>query len=373
MIAACGVRAAYTEMRSPMKRSLALGLTAVVFAWGCAASSGDDDDDMSGTGGVQAVGTGGVAPTGTGGTAMSSAGTGGGGMVTAGTGGSMVATAGTGGMSMGTGGMSTGTGGMGTGGTTDMTDAGMPPMSNFMPPCIRGGEDLALVGDSYINYQQNLEPRLTQRAIADGALAQGERFDDHAVAGTQLANGFALIPPQWSAADGAKNAVSTPFGGSREGPPKFMVMDGGGNDIIIANMMCEADGVGNDQNPSCQKSATDGIDAGFTMMEDMKASGVAQVLWFYYPNAPIGGADILDWAFESVSTRCHDISDDTFQCYLVDLRPVFEGKPWFAGDNIHPNSAGADGLADAVWARMKTECMAQSEASGGGCCIPQGE
>jgi hypothetical protein len=369
-----GVRGDLVREEITMQRALFVGLLAAVVVSACS-STGDDDDgsgSSTGTGGAPPSGASGTTGGGSGGTPATSTGgsstTGG----NAGAPGSGGATAGSSGESgAGSGGV-TGSGGMtGSGGAAETADAGTLPMTNFKPPCITGGADLALIGDSYVNYINNLEPRLTQMAIDDGAIASGEGFDDHAVAGTSLANAFLLIPPQWEGSDGAKTYVLTPRRMMRASPPKFIVMDGGGNDIIIGNPMCEADGVGKEMDPSCMASANDAREEAFRIMTDMKASGVKQVLYFYYPNVPIGGHDVLEWAFGLATKDCEDISDDTFQCMMVDLRPVFEGHPeWVSGDGIHPTAEGADHIAETLWSTMKTACMAQSAESGGGCCTP---
>jgi hypothetical protein len=117
------------------------------------------------------------------------------------------------------------------------------PEHGFKAPCIRQSSDLALIGDSYINYQYSLEPRLTQRAVDDAAITQGQRFDDHAISGSWLADGFILIPDQWNGVDGARTMIHKPSVGARQSPPEFIVMTGGAIDIQLGNPMCLDDGM----------------------------------------------------------------------------------------------------------------------------------
>lgn len=135
--------------------------------------------------------------------------------------------AGSGGTSGGTGGTSGGSGGMG-GGSDDS-------------PCLTAGKDLVLIGDSYVNYIESIEPKLSQLARAAGALSASDRFDDHAVAGTSLASNTPLIGPQWTEAKSANAGI------------KFVVMDGGGMDLLLWNSQCLADGVGNANDPGAKR------------------------------------------------------------------------------------------------------------------------
>ena len=78
-------------------------------------------------------------------------------------------------------------------------------------------------GHSYVNYVNNLEPRVSKLASDDGAIPSGMRFRDYAVAGTSLAADGGSIPPQW---DNAKNA---------DADIKFVITDGGGNDVSLGD------------------------------------------------------------------------------------------------------------------------------------------
>jgi hypothetical protein len=214
--------------------------------------------------------------------------------------------------------------------------------------------EVVLIGDSYINYIENLAPRLQALAVEDGALMRGQMYRDRAVAGSSLATGgLSKIPPQLDAA-------------LREDPNmKFVVMDGGGNDVLLGNQLCLADGA--EKNASCTDIARQAIATAKTMMEKMRSSGVAEVVYFFYPHVPYGGADLLDWSIPMYKETCESLATETFRCHFVDTRATFEGKPQFiAGDNIHPSSVGADALAEQIWGVMKENCIAQPAASG--CC-----
>jgi hypothetical protein len=189
----------------------------------------------------------------------------------------------------------------------------------------------------------------------DGVLTAPDHFDDHAVPGTSLQAMAPLIPPQWYDEAKALN-------------PKFVVMDGGGNDILLWHQECLSDGVGNDQNAGCQAVVAASMDTAHMMLEDMKASGVKQVLYYFYPNVPAGGHDILNYSYPMAKEQCEGGSDDTFECMMVDLRPLFMGHDdWIMLDGIHPLAPGMDAMGDFIWGVMGEHCMARTAAQDCGC------
>ena len=316
-----------------------------------------------------------VAPTSTAGTmAATTAGTmaattaGTGAMAGAGAAGSdSMAMAGTG-SAAGSGSSMAGTGGpeAGTGGGEAGTGA---PASGFQPKCIAKGAELALVGDSWINYTEQLAPRLAQRAIADKALMRGDSYNDQSVPGTSLAGGgLGLIRDQWPSAKTAAQRAGTSV--------KFVVMDGGGNDVLLGAPQCLGDGSQNDA--GCQRVVADATMAGMMLQQRMVADGVTQGVYFFYPHVPAGGADILDYSLPMAKATCEGMNSDKYQCYFLDTREAFQGPgnnglamgQYIGLDGIHPTAAGDDLLADLVWKLMKDHCMAQTAESGGGCCTP---
>lgn len=354
-----------------------VGMTA---GTGAGAAAGMTATATAGTGATPPVTTGaaGTASTTTGGTAGTAA-TGAAGSTpppsaAAGTGSmAMTGTAGTGTMAMtgtaGTGSMATAGTGEGTAGTGA---AGMgAPTTGFKPTCLTKGAELALIGDSWINYLlgELLAPALQMRAQRDGALAAGDMYNDQAVGGTSLASGgLGLIPDQWPLAKSAAMRAGTTV--------KFVVMDGGGNDVLLGNMACLANGQKKDQDPSCQKTVKDATAAGAKLQAQMKADGVRQGVYFFYPHVPAGGWDVLDYALPMAKATCEGMNDDKYQCTFIDTREAFQGpgnngevKMGLIGiDGIHPNAAGEAVLADLVWKTMKDQCMAQNASSG--CCTP---
>jgi lysophospholipase L1-like esterase len=243
--------------------------------------------------------------------------------------------------------------------------------SGFKPKCLAKGAELALIGDSFINYPlgEVLEPRLTQRAVREGALQQGDRYNDQAVAGTSLASGgLGLIGDQWPSAKSAAQRAGTTV--------KFVVMDGGGNDVLLGNSICLENGAMRDQDPTCQRTVMAANMAGAMLQQKMRMDGVGQAIFFFYPHVPAGGWDVLDYSLPMAKATCEGMNDENYRCYFIDTREAFQGagnngvaKAQYIGiDGIHPTAAGHEVLVELIWKTMKDNCMAQPASSG--CCTP---
>ena len=252
--------------------------------------------------------------------------------------GGVPATAGSG--SAGTGEPIAGTGEAGSGGA-----AGAEPPAATQP-CIQSGDQVLIIGDSYVDYVNPLGPPLEANATEAGALPAGQHYTNLAVAGTLIAD----IERQWQT--------------GKRGMPKFVVADGGGNDVLIGAPQCLDPGA--DMDPVCTDVVERATMVADRMIEDMKASGVKGLVYFFYPHIPAGGHDILDYSYPMSQAACEGASDANFKCVFVDTRAAFEGHPeHFFFDGIHPSASGAQVLADLVWAAMKDNCFAQT----GGCCM----
>jgi lysophospholipase L1-like esterase len=249
-----------------------------------------------------------------------------------------------------------------TGGTGGA--AGMPePMSTFKRPCVTEGKQVLFIGDSYSDYLVAHDPLaglVTDRARKDGALPAGQSYNNKAVAGTTLAAPPADIQNQWTTNKSSK--------------PVAVVMDGGGNDVLINNQQCRPEG--SEMRPDCMQVVQDSLDAAKMMFEDMKSSGVSDVIFFWYPHIPGGlltggetGNSISDYTYPMLEAIAKAASTDTFHVYMVPTVEIFTGHPeYFYSDGLHANNTGEGKIADAVWAKMKENCIAQAASSM--CCMP---
>ena len=164
-----------------------------------------------------------------------------------------------------------------------------------------------------------------------------------------------------------------------------MVMDGGGNDILVPDTLqfpqsgdCRQIAT-SPTIPDCQKIVQKAVDKAVELMNTAADKGVKDVVYFFYPHVPegtlIGGAHpnaILDFAWPRVKETCDGANARTggrLTCHFLDLIPVFDMHPdWFAFTDIHPNATGSQAMAKAVWSIMKNACIAQPASSG--CCTP---
>ncbi len=244
----------------------------------------------------------------------------------------------------------------GTGGTT----------GGYQPPCITSPTQVLIIGDSYITLYLDamIGPRIAVLAQADGALAPFEGYRDFAFPGTSLGDG--AIPSQFADA-----AVFDP-------DIRLVIMDGGGNDVLLLARQCLEPG--SSQDPQCQAVVQNAIDQAVMLFEDMAATGVSDVIYFFYPHIPSclfsGTApnEILDYAYVAAQENC-DSAEEMFsgaiRCHFIDLRPVFGDEPYpyiNPIDCIHPLPVGADLIAEQVYNVMKNNCLGQPESKG--CCVP---
>jgi hypothetical protein len=225
-------------------------------------------------------------------------------------------------------------------------------------PCLAKPSEVVAVGDSYVAAPVMLVPKLVQLAIADGALMQGDVYRDYSIPGATVGSTQrpGTIPPQWTRAKQADSDI------------KFVIMDGGGNDILAVATTCL--GSGASMNATCTGIIQQVSDVITQMINDMKAVGVRDVVYLLYPHVPAGGAELTDYAVSQAQQLCASASTDTFNCYVVDTRMAFEGHPEYfsAADPIHPNATGAQVIAQLVWDTMKTNCVVQPASAA--CCMP---
>ena len=208
--------------------------------------------------------------------------------------------------------------------------------------------------------------------------ATANMFRNYAVAGTSLATGgiTGLIPPQ----------VTTAL----MQPTKALIMDGGGNDILICDAAqfpgCAATctTAGSSMNATCQKIVQKATDEAKVLMMQDSTAGVHDVIYFFYPHIPDAGpggagfSEILDYSEPMARDLCNSASTFTngkLFCHFVDLVEPFKAAGGdknpanFAGDGIHPSQAGQNIIAKELFNVMKTNCigMTSADAMKNGC------
>lgn len=260
-----------------------------------------------------------------------------------------------------------------------MLDGGSPPIDISpqpadLPSCIDDPSDVVIVGDSYVNWG-------THTFIPDLAAESGQTWPSYAVGGASMATGGLLgfIPDQFENAAAVNPNI------------KVVVMDGGGNDILLPDAFMFPNGAQCTQRTDsptiadCQKIVATALDTAKTLMQRMADAGVQDIVYFFYPHIPGGGLisgpnpnQILDYALPRAREVCESAAAFTggaLRCHFVDMVPAFEGKTGLfsdavsdAGDGVHPNSQGSKVMAAEVWKTMEQACIGQPASSG--CCDP---
>lgn len=235
------------------------------------------------------------------------------------------------------------------------------PLDRPKPKCVKKDSQVIVIGDSYINWVSHTFPQ-------DIVRESGQMWRMEAIGGYAMATGgTGLIPASFDESI------------RRDPDAHTVLMDGGGNDVLIGDSMRQCRDEKAPTVPFCQKLLDDALAAAEKLLDRAAAAGIRDVVYFFYPHVPkntlLGGPDpnhMLDYSLPKVRDLCDTAEKRTegkLRCYFVDMVPVFAGKPeseWFFPGDIHPTSVGSQAMAKAVWSTMKQHCVAQKAESG--CC-----
>jgi lysophospholipase L1-like esterase len=245
-------------------------------------------------------------------------------------------------------------------------------------PCVTGQvtpDEVVMLGDSYLDPAWgNVGPTVMMVANAS--------YRHYYIGGAALAWGNPdtqfYIPYQYNPMAMTDTTVTNPSN------IKVIIMDGGGNDVLIGNTSCET--TAPPGNTSCVTTVQNAINEGMSMMQEAAQNGVQQVVFFFYPHLSTAGGGILqtpapavnetlDYAYPLAEQMCCGssfISSLTnyscsgqpapgLTCVFIDTRPAFEGNlaTYIKSDNVHPTQAGANVIANLIWTQMQNHCIAQ--------------
>jgi hypothetical protein len=185
-------------------------------------------------------------------------------------------------------------------------------------------DEVLWIGDSWI-----LIPGTQQTGVRDAARDAGAigLADDYVVA-AQPAAFMADIATQYDTRQAGAVKV------------EVLIMDGGTWDTLTAN--------GSD-------ASVAGAASTFTQFLAKVASDgtVRHVIYFLPPELPgIPGVAALR---PLVQQAC---AQSAVRCHFLDLQPLWSGHPEYT-EGIFPSEAGARVVADAIWAIMQANCIAQ--------------
>ena len=164
---------------------------------------------------------------------------------------------------------------------------------------------------------------------------------------------------------------------------KVVIMDGGGNDVLINDRSCLTSPPPG--NTGCVTTVQGVLARTTSLFNEMASNGTKNIVFFFYPHLdPKGGVllpspntvnETLDYAYPLAEQLCCGSSFTatvgsptctgmvgSATCTFIDMRPAF-GDNWATliktSDYVHPTPAGAQIIADLIWKTMAEECIAQ--------------
>lgn len=295
-----------------------------------------------------------------------------------------------------------GTGDDGTGGDASPPGVGVDggpatePDGAPVPPaaCMKGqytAQEVVMIGDSYLdaNYG-NVGANIVADSQMAGVLSAGAKYREYYLAGAAMNNGaFTLnIPYQYDTSAKGDIAVPNPK------DIKLVIMDGGGNDVLIDQQSCLTDAnlAAQMADMPCMNAVTNTVARTKKLWQEMATDGVKQIVYFFYPHLDPGGGGLLPTPSPGVNSiddysaplyqqiccgssftptttaySCTGNAPGT-QCTFVDTRPAFTGHSgalgepgpdWILSDHVHPNAMGSTTIANLVWDTMVAKCIGQ--------------
>ena len=196
------------------------------------------------------------------------------------------------------------------------------------------------------------------------------------------------IPYQYDVSAKGDLAVSNPK------DIQVVIMDGGGNDVLIDQQSCLTDASQAAQmaDTACMNAVTNTVARTSKLWQEMATDGVKQIVFFFYPHLDPGGGGLLPTPAPGVNL-IDDYSAPFYQkiccgssftptasaytcsgsapgtsCTFVDTRPAFSGHSgafgepgpdYILSDHVHPNAMGSQVIAGIVWDAMVAGCVAQ--------------
>jgi len=200
--------------------------------------------------------------------------------------------------------------------------------------------DVVTVGDSIFDLSGDLQRNLEANA--------GQTFRDYTISGAELSGGSLAraINLQYSDANSFNGDIST------------VLMNGGGNDILIPAMVgdlygCRIKWYRKNISSRCKNLINNVYVDLVNLMNTMHSDGVNNIVYLGYYELPRGNAN-LNSALEYGVTRLGDACANTnASCAFIDSRGSIPAE-YVLDDNIHPTAEGSQVLADLVWPVLQT-------------------
>lgn len=183
----------------------------------------------------------------------------------------------------------------------------------------------------------------------------GDSYRHYYISGAQMEGGLVdTIPEQYDEAIG-------------DGPIRTVILDGGGNDVLIGAQTACSTVYGTGLSASCLRVLDEVAEVTEALLEAMVADGVENIVWQGYYHT----TDAMLWQVADVSTERAIENMASFQArhpeikaIYIDVRPYFnkyEASIYTISDGIHPTQAASELLADLLWEAMVANGIEQGE------------
>ena len=268
------------------------------------------------------------------------------------------------------------------------------PVMTPPPTCQKGQvkpSEVVMLGDSYMDMNYgNVGANIVAAATMAGALTAGTKYREYYVGGAAVNNGAGQlnIPYQYDSMAKVDTSVQNPK------DIKVVIMDGGGNDVLIDQRSCLSDASMSAlmADTACMNAVAGAGARMKSLWQEMATDGVKQVVYYFYPHldpaggvllpTPAPGVNLVDdyGASKYQEICCGSSFTPTtmaptctgtglgLQCTYIDTRPAFTGHSgaltepgpsYILTDHVHPNPMGSVVIANLVWNAMVANCVAQ--------------
>jgi len=196
--------------------------------------------------------------------------------------------------------------------------------------------DVITLGDSIFDLNGQIQANLESWA--------GETFRNYTQSGAELSGGILApaVDSQYASAKATDANINT------------IVMDGGGNDILIPAMLFDPNGCKThwwrwNISSRCVNLIEDIYVTGVNLMNQMDADGVENIVYLGYYELPRGNTNLnqaVNYGDAYLSYACDTAT--TASCTFVDPRGHVPAAD-VEGDDIHPTPNGSLTLANLIW------------------------
>jgi hypothetical protein len=198
--------------------------------------------------------------------------------------------------------------------------------------CPRGqvnASEVVWAGDSWVQIPGTQHTRVRDLAREAGAIGPTDDYVDVAANGAFMS--------------AIANQYSTQESDPTKAKVKVLIMDGGGFDLILGNG---------------STATVQGVVNAFTQLLATVASDgtVTQIIYFLVPSELPATPGVASLRQGLVPACAHS----AVPCHFLDLEPIWTGHPEYtASGGVLASDAGAAAIADAIWALMQQNCIAQ--------------